>query len=183
MKIFLCLCHGDITEPLLFLEFCGRCLRRIQKAETLSRKFLIDRKRASVSLMWATSRNLRPPNFTNGILRLVNSIRAACCAMGSPSSLASPPQADWRRCVGVAAVFATNRTSSLASATKVALQRPTSHRNEERSQVPRAQNQDAPTKRQFAMWKGGQTAKTCIGCLAAASVPRRRPARRQFCLR
>jgi hypothetical protein len=102
---------------------------------------------------------------------------------GFTVSLASPPQADWRRCVGVAAVFATNRTSSLASATKVALQRPTSHRNEERSQVPRAQNQDAPTKRQFAMWKGGQTAKTCIGCLAAASVPRRRPARRQFCLR
>ena len=41
---------------------------------TRSRGFSTKRSRASMSLMCAASRNLRPPNFTKGILRRVSSI-------------------------------------------------------------------------------------------------------------
>ena len=57
---------------------------------TRSRGFSTNRNRASMSLMWAASRNFSPPNLTNGMLRRVSSIssgplwlevrnRTACC--------------------------------------------------------------------------------------------------------
>ena len=47
------------------------CIRR--KPATRSRGFWTNRNSASMSLTWALSRNFRPPNFTNGMLRRVSS--------------------------------------------------------------------------------------------------------------
>jgi hypothetical protein len=45
-----------------------------RKPETRSRGFCAQRRMASTSLTWRASRNLRPPNLTNGMLRRVSSI-------------------------------------------------------------------------------------------------------------
>ena len=50
----------------------SRCSRR--KPATRSRGFSTNRSNASMSLMWAASRNFSPPNLTNGMLRRVSSI-------------------------------------------------------------------------------------------------------------
>ena len=46
----------------------------IRKPATRSRMFWEKRSAASTSFTWALSRNLRPPNFTKGMLRRVSSI-------------------------------------------------------------------------------------------------------------
>jgi hypothetical protein len=50
----------------------SRCSRR--NPATRSRGFSTNRSNASMSLMWAASRNFSPPNFTNGMFRRVSSI-------------------------------------------------------------------------------------------------------------
>jgi hypothetical protein len=54
------------------------CMAR--KPATRSRGFCAQRSTASTSLTCAASRNLRPPNLTNGMLRRVSSISSARCA-------------------------------------------------------------------------------------------------------
>ena len=48
-----------------------------RKPATRSRGFSAQRRNASTSLTWAASRNLSPPNLTNGILRRVSSTSRA----------------------------------------------------------------------------------------------------------
>ena len=50
-----------------------------RKPATRSRGFSAQRRNASMSLMWAASKNFRPPNFTNGMLRRVSSTSSGRC--------------------------------------------------------------------------------------------------------
>ena len=82
---------GRLSEPMPG----RRCSRR--KPATRSRGFSTNRSRASMSLIWAASRNFSPPNFTKGMFRRVNSIssgplwldvrnRTACSLRSVPDS-------------------------------------------------------------------------------------------------
>ena len=83
-----------------------RCISR--KPATRSRGFSTNRSSASMSLMCAASRNFRPPNLTNGMLRRVSSTSSgplwlevrnstACCFSSVPDSRFSSTRSTMQR--------------------------------------------------------------------------------------